>query len=64
MDDVHLLLVSITTKNATEYPWLAKDQKPVIQMGERKPAQKCPGCQDLIEATQLGSVWVTNLLIL
>lgn len=70
MDDVHLLLVSITTKHPTECPGLGKDQKPMIGrseiylMCERKPALKCPGCQDFIGATQSGSVWVTNLLIL
>ena len=70
MDDVRLLLVSITTKHPTECPWLGKVQKPVIRrseiylMFERKPAQKCPGGQDFIGATYSGFVWVTNLLIL
>lgn len=36
----------------------------IYLMGERKPVQKCPGCQDLIGATQSGSLWITNLVIL
>lgn len=61
MGGVYLLLVSITTKNATECRWLEKrsevsDETEIYPDGvKEKKVQKCPGSQDFTGATQSGS---------